>query len=143
MIVVADTSPINYLVLIGHIEIMPQLYVRIPDSTGCLEGITRCSDAEFSSCLGRPSPGLAGKAYLRLRNLIPHLVFWIAANVRREAIRRELSVIGTLGVLRNAARAGLRSLPEALSQLQETNFYVAAELIQSLLDEDGARLKSI
>ncbi len=29
MIVVADTSPINYLVLIGHIEILPQLYVRI------------------------------------------------------------------------------------------------------------------
>lgn len=26
MIVVADTSPINYLVLIGHIEILPKIY---------------------------------------------------------------------------------------------------------------------
>jgi predicted nucleic acid-binding protein len=29
MIVVADTSPINYLVLIGHIEILPHFYGRI------------------------------------------------------------------------------------------------------------------
>jgi hypothetical protein len=29
MIVVADTSPINYLVLIGQIEILPRLYTRI------------------------------------------------------------------------------------------------------------------
>jgi predicted nucleic acid-binding protein len=58
---------------------------------------------------------------------------------RREAIRRKLSVIGTLGVLRNAARAGLLSLLEALSRLQETSFYVAPELIRSLLEEDAAR----
>src|SRR6266478_6379354 len=29
MVVVADTSPINYLVLIGQIEILPRLYSRI------------------------------------------------------------------------------------------------------------------
>ena len=29
MIVVADTSPINYLVLIGHVEILPYFYGRI------------------------------------------------------------------------------------------------------------------
>lgn len=58
---------------------------------------------------------------------------------RKEAIRRKLSVIGTLGVLRNAARAKLLSLPEALSRLQDTSFYVASELIQALLDEDARR----
>jgi predicted nucleic acid-binding protein len=30
MIVVADTSPIDYLVWIGEIEILPRLYGRIP-----------------------------------------------------------------------------------------------------------------
>lgn len=32
MIVIADTSPLNYLVLIGEIEVLPKLYreVRIP-----------------------------------------------------------------------------------------------------------------
>ena len=29
MVVVADTSPVNYLVLIGQIEILPRLYARI------------------------------------------------------------------------------------------------------------------
>jgi predicted nucleic acid-binding protein len=29
MVVVADTSPINYLVLIGQIEILPGLYNRV------------------------------------------------------------------------------------------------------------------
>jgi len=53
--------------------------------------------------------------------------------------RRNVAVIGTLGVLRNAARADLLALPEALSKLQRTNFYVAVELIQSLLEEDSAR----
>jgi predicted nucleic acid-binding protein len=61
---------------------------------------------------------------------------------RREAARRKLSVIGTLGLLRNAARAGLLSLPEALEELQKTSFYVAPELIRFLLDEEAARLKS-
>ncbi len=34
MIVVADTSPLNYLVLIGHIEVLPYFYqwVLIPSS---------------------------------------------------------------------------------------------------------------
>jgi predicted nucleic acid-binding protein len=29
MIVIADTSPINYLLLIGHIEILPYFYHRV------------------------------------------------------------------------------------------------------------------
>jgi predicted nucleic acid-binding protein len=29
MIVVADTSPINYLILIGHVEVLPLLYGQI------------------------------------------------------------------------------------------------------------------
>jgi len=29
MVVVADTSPINYLVLIDHIGILPRLYTRV------------------------------------------------------------------------------------------------------------------
>ncbi len=52
---------------------------------------------------------------------------------------RDVSVIGTLGVLRNAAHANLRVLPEALSKLRQTNFYVAPELVRSLLDEDAMR----
>ena len=40
MIVIADTGPINYLVLIGEIEVLPELYDRIltrPSICGELE----------------------------------------------------------------------------------------------------------
>jgi hypothetical protein len=57
-------------------------------------------------------------------------------------VRRNVSVIGTLGVLRNAARAGLLALPDALDKLQQTNFYVAPELIRSLLEEDASHRKT-
>jgi predicted nucleic acid-binding protein len=61
---------------------------------------------------------------------------------RAEASRRGLPLIGTLGVLRNAARADLLSLPTALLKLQSTSFFVAPALIESLLAEDAERLGS-
>jgi predicted nucleic acid-binding protein len=58
---------------------------------------------------------------------------------RKEASRRHLPFIGTLGILRRAARLDLIDLPSALARLQQTTFYVHPELIQSLLDEDLRR----
>jgi len=39
MIVVADTSPINYLVLIGHIEILPRIYGEVLIAPAVLEDL--------------------------------------------------------------------------------------------------------
>lgn len=58
---------------------------------------------------------------------------------RREAARRNLPFIGTLGVLREAARRGLVDLSTALALLQETTFYVDPELTRLLLEEDVQR----
>jgi len=30
MIVVSDTGPLNYLILIGHVEVLPTLYISCP-----------------------------------------------------------------------------------------------------------------
>jgi len=56
---------------------------------------------------------------------------------RKEAARRNLPFIGTLGILRRAARLDLINLPYALAQLQQTTFYIDPDLIRSLLDEDA------
>lgn len=61
------------------------------------------------------------------------------ADARREAARRNLPFIGTLGVLREGARRELLDLRVVLVQLQETNFFVDPALIQSLLDEEARR----
>ena len=61
------------------------------------------------------------------------------ADARREASRRNLPFIGTLGVLREAARRELLDLRVVLVQLQETSFFVDPVLIESLLDEEARR----
>lgn len=162
MIVVADISPINYLVLIGPIDVLPHFYGKIllPSSVWEeLQGahtpdvvrvwLTNCPPwLEVRSLAGSPDPSL-NFLDKRERDAISlaeelHADRLIADETlaRAEATRRKLSVIGTLGVLRNAARASLLSLPESLSRLQETSFYVAPELIKSLLDEDAERINS-
>jgi len=39
MIVVADTSPLNYLVLLGHIEILAKIYAEVVVPLAVLEGM--------------------------------------------------------------------------------------------------------
>jgi predicted nucleic acid-binding protein len=58
---------------------------------------------------------------------------------RREAVHRGLTVIGTLGLLAEAARRNLLDLPQALADLQGTNFHVSPELIEVLLKIDAKR----
>ncbi len=162
MIVVADTSPINYLVVIGHIEILPHFYGRIlvpPAVWEALQDINspdlvRAWIAQVPPWLERPAlnrepdPSLCfldrdeREAIALAEELGADRMIVDETLARQEAQRRNLSVIGTLGVLRNASRVDLLDLPEALSKLQRTNFYVAPELIRSLLDEDAMRRKT-
>jgi len=41
MIIIADTSPVNYLLLIGEIEILPQLYGRVIIPSAVLEELSQ------------------------------------------------------------------------------------------------------
>jgi predicted nucleic acid-binding protein len=157
MIVVADTSPINYLVLIGQIEILHHFYGHILIPPSVWEELQDQSTPNSVRNWVFKSP-----AWLEVRSLSgaedPALGFLdrgereaitlaqefdagrlIADDMlaRMEATRRNISVIGTLGVLRNAARANLLDLPEALSALHCAGFHVAPSLIRSLLDEDA------
>jgi predicted nucleic acid-binding protein len=49
---------------------------------------------------------------------------------RAEAVRRNLRVNGTLGVLVLAHKRGLLDFDAALARLCRTNFYLSAELVQ-------------
>ena len=54
---------------------------------------------------------------------------------RREAERRGIPVIGTLGVLREAAILKLLDIRVAVERLQTTSFFVAPEVLTSLLKD--------
>jgi len=61
------------------------------------------------------------------------------SDARNEAARRKLPFIGAPGILRRAAQLDLIDLPSTLARLQQTTFYVAREVIRSLLNEDAQR----
>jgi predicted nucleic acid-binding protein len=54
---------------------------------------------------------------------------------RQIAEERGIAIIGTLGILDDAANQGLINLAEAIAQLQQTNFRVSRRIIQALLNK--------
>lgn len=54
---------------------------------------------------------------------------------RKQAEERRIPVIGTLGVLKEAATLGLLDLRVSVERLQATSFYVAPDVLWSLLND--------
>src|SRR5579863_8290039 len=155
MIVVADTSPINYLILIGEIEILTKMYGRVVIPRAVREELLRPSAPEMvrnwmsqmpvwlevhtplnaqDASLAVLDPGerdaiiLAGE--LRADQLIVDDRLG-----RHEAEKRGIPVIGTLGVIREAATLGLLDLRTAVKRLEATSFHIAPEIIARLLKD--------
>jgi len=159
MIVIADTSPLHYLILLKHAEVLQHLYggVIIP------EAVVRELQAQKTPVVVRqwitsppawlqirqirvpPDPALAEldpgerEAIALAETLRADALIIDEKMGRREAERRKLRVIGTVRVLDDAAEAGLIDLPTALSQLQAFGFYFDTRLSQFLLNRDSER----
>jgi predicted nucleic acid-binding protein len=159
MIVIADATSLNYLILIHQADLLPQLFDRILIPSAVFEELQHQeTPVVVRRWIASPPSWLQVQA---LRSVLdPALGFLDAgereaialaeelqadqlllddADARREAARRNLRFIGTLGVLREAARRELLDLRVVLVQLQETSFYVDPALIESLLDEEARR----
>jgi predicted nucleic acid-binding protein len=54
---------------------------------------------------------------------------------RREAERRGLTVVGTIGVLREASEEGLLDLRIAIERLRQTSFHISPAILASLLGD--------
>ena len=157
-VVVADTSPINYLVLIDEIELLPRLYNRlvIPEDV-FIELVNEGAPAEVREwAIQTPDwieirrvsvhdPSLvdldAGEAAaIALAQLeIEVLLLIDESGGRLEASRRSIPNTGTLGVLRAGAIGNLVDLESALARLLATNFRVSKTLIADLLAENAHR----
>ena len=159
MLIIADATPLNYLILIRQAHLLPQLFARVLIPTAVFDELQHLDAPESvrawilnpPSWLRRqalrspPDPALnyldAGEreAIALAEQMHADQLLLDEAEARREAARRNLPFIGTLGVLREAARRDLIDLRAVLVQLQETTFYVDPELIRSLLDEEAKR----
>lgn len=150
MIVVADSGPLHYLILLGQTELLQRLYgeVVIPEAVA---GELRAAGAPVTvrEWLSAPPSWLAiapvneadiatvsddldlgERAAIALaEQLRADLLLIDEAAGRSEARRRSLRVTGTLGVLRAAAEANLLDVREVLDRLRATSFYVDEELL--------------
>ena len=159
-VVIADTSPLNYLVLIGAVEVLTQLYGQIhvpaevvtelvaPGAPAEVYDWIRSrpqwltietvafSDADPS--LARLDAGERAAIHLALQSREALLVIDELLG-RQEAAARRIQTIGTLGVIRLAAIRGFLDLPTVLGHLRRTNFRVSDSLVEGLLSEDRRR----
>jgi predicted nucleic acid-binding protein len=145
MIVIADTSPLNYLVLIGEQEVLPALFnqIIIPETVfrelqatvtpqAVREWVTsRPRWLEIRKTTKEPDSGLSHldvgerEAIQLAEELGADLLLVDEKAARREAAKRHLSTSGTLGVLDRAAEKGLIDFSKALQRLKQTSFYLS------------------
>lgn len=154
MIVVADTSPINYLLLINQIDLLPRLFQQIiipdvvrdemldPDAPPVLQQwiakppswLTVQTVPIIDTTLSSLDPG--EQAAITLAQTLPADLLIIDERLGRQiAEERGIAIIGTLGILDDAADQGLINLAEVIAQLQQTNFRVSRRIIQALLNK--------
>lgn len=155
-IVVSDTSSICYLLLIDQIDLLPQLYGNVTIPQAVSEELAAASSlAVLQNWIGQPpnwleirrvellldptleklDPGEQEAIFLG-EQLRADLVVLDDKAARQIAQARGLKIIGLLGILRDAARAGLIELKPTIERLQNTDFRVAPSLLRRLIEEE-------
>jgi predicted nucleic acid-binding protein len=153
VIVVADTSPLRYLILIEHEYILPALYGRVLVPPAVMAELAReqTPDIVRQRLSDRPEwlivqapaepvavrrsglgPGEAAAIALALEQSADALLM-DDRDARREARDHGLTVLGTLRVLADAAEHGFADLRTALDRLRQTNFRASNHIINELL----------
>jgi predicted nucleic acid-binding protein len=149
-LVVADTGPINYLILIGHIELLPRVFERVVLPAAVQ---TEISNPVAPLVVQRwvaspplwlelaetqdldPVAGLhkgEAAAIALAASLHADLLLMDERRGVRAAERQGLRVTGTLGVLDLAAECGLIDFAQAISALGRTTFRRPEGLLNAL-----------
>jgi predicted nucleic acid-binding protein len=156
MIVVSDTSPICYLLLINRVDILQTLYgvVIIPQAVANELSASEAPSVVKTWIAHPPSwlqiqlietPQSTELSTLDLgereaislaEQLSADLVVLDDKAARLIAGERRLRIIGLLGIVKEAARIGLLDLEMTFEQLREVGFWVAPSLLARLLTED-------
>lgn len=156
MIVVSDTSPLCYLLLINQIDVLQALYAIViipqavanelsaPNTPSGVKNWMAHPPSWLQIQVAEPlqSPELKTldpgerEAILLAEQLSADLVILDDKAARQIADERGLKVIGLLGILKAASRSGLLDLETTFERLREAGFWVAPSLLQRLLTED-------
>jgi predicted nucleic acid-binding protein len=157
MIVVADASPLNYLTLIGEIELLAALYQKVvipgevhrelqqdrtPQMVRAWAGAlppwceVRFVVSVIDPELDELDPGERDAIQLALEIGVD-TVLMDEVRGRREALRRRLHVTGTVAVLEKAGQQGLIDFQDGLRRLEGTNFRLSPTLRDEFLKRNS------
>jgi predicted nucleic acid-binding protein len=154
-LVIADTSPINYLLLIGHIDVLPALSEKVILPAAVRDELSHPkAPAVVRNWISAPPPWVevrptptahdralealdAGEeaAILLAVELHADLLLMDDDEGAVAARTKGLEVTGTLGVLSRAAQRHLLDLREAFDRLRRTNFRFRQEVMDGLLKQ--------
>lgn len=161
MIVVSDTTPLNYLILINAVEILPKLFdeVFVPPAVLRELADARAPEAVRQWTMAPPTwlmiadpasrlPSTAGLdageadaiSLAKERGISDVLMDDYAG--RKVALAEGLFVLTTLAVLERAAEKRVLQLRPALEALQQTSYRVRKEMIEAALQRDALRRAS-
>jgi len=150
MIVIADSGPLRYLIVIEHVGLLPLLYGSIVIPQGVIDELTQTkTPGSVRLWMGElpewvtvrsPQKMLSGLSSVLGRGEWEAIALSeeLAANVllvddeaaRLEAERRKIPVQGTLGVLDLATEHGFsRRSTRTLEKLRRTNFRASKRLL--------------
>jgi predicted nucleic acid-binding protein len=158
MIVVSDTTPLNYLILINAIDVLPALFQEVVVPSAVLNELGHANAppavAEWAGHppawlrVANPSfrlsstegldDGEADAISVAKESGIAHLLIDEAAG-RRVAAMEGLIAIPTLAVLELAAERDFLDLAVAIERLRHTSFRVRRLLLDAALARDAAR----
>lgn len=154
MLIVADSSPLRYLVVLEAEQILPAIFgqVWIPgavlaelSATGAPQRVRDVvSHRPDWLRIREPAPDTLNGIDSRLdpgersalalaKELAADLVLIDEAEGRREAARLGIPMTGTLGVLRLAAERGMIDVPRVVDGLRISGFYLNEGLIRLAL----------
>jgi len=157
-LIVSDTTPLNYLILTGHIDVLPRLFgkllvppaviheMRHPKAPAAVAVWT----AALPSWIEVKAPhtdlhlGLGAsedEAISLAVELRDAAILMDDRKARAASESRGLLTIGTVAILDLADEAGLLDFESAISRLQPTTFHVEAALLQPVLARVRARKK--
>ena len=144
----ADASPLQYLVLIEHVDVLPSLFGTIGVPPAVLSELSHpvAPEAVRRWAVNKPdwllirvpretlvaAHGTLGQAIALAVELSADALLMDDRDGRREAEKRNLTVFGTLRVLADASHLGLLALPVALDRLMRTNFRATEQLMRHL-----------
>ena len=155
--IVFDTSPINYLILIGEIDLLRQLFdqILIPPAVYAELQDPRTPPRVYAWAAHLPpwakvrepleldlSIGLGAGEVQAISLAIELGISAILIDERKgrvAAAMRGLLPVGTLTILDSADRRGLVDFEQAVAKLQVTSLHIEPELIAFLVEEVRGR----